>query len=194
MKIQDGKGSGRYALVNTENRVGVDAVSASKLGFISETSANSYIITTDILTLTSTAEHSILYIKNTSTYDFSFAKLWLSYNGGSTTWNKTCAFEFYSGTSAPTANNTTSGAVNLNTGSANAAGLTVEIWDGVSTGMTHATQGGVVGANIVSKGALVFDFPGFILAPGSTVSFAVTAEEIGTVSVSATGYFDITGS
>lgn len=194
MKIQDGRGNGRYALVNSEFRVGVDAVMSSKLGYISRTSANSYIIKTGILTLTSTAEHSLLYIYNNGTSDFSFSRIWLGYNGGSTTWNKTALFKFIGGLNAPSANSSDSAAGNLNTGSANTATLDVKVWNGTGTGMTHTVAGGEAGSSIVGKGTLTFDFPGFILAPGGAVAFSVIAEEVGIVTVSATGYFDTTES
>jgi hypothetical protein len=188
MKILDGTGLGYSAKVDSDNRLYVNSVDSGKLLHNSKDGAQSFMATTDVLTVTSTAEHHVLYISNPTTENFFFSDFWLSYNGGSTTWNKTAAIRFKGGATAPSANSTLIGFGNLNTGSANQSGLTVYKWNGTGVGMTlTATTAGMV---TISRDGKYFPFEGFILAPGQAIAMSFECEEIGKVGITVTGFFD----
>lgn len=66
--IEDGTGSGNKAKINKQNRLETFSVVESRISDISNRYGRSYILTSDFVTLTTTASfNGMLYIKNTST-------------------------------------------------------------------------------------------------------------------------------
>lgn len=68
LEIKDGTGSGKRAKVNNNNRIETFSITESRLADISLRDGEAYIITSDFVSLTTTASFSgMLYIKNTDT-------------------------------------------------------------------------------------------------------------------------------
>lgn len=66
-KIKDGTGTGRLALVTTDNRLGTDSISLPAYSYASQEKGDAFIVTTDFITFTTTAtEMGFMYFKNTS--------------------------------------------------------------------------------------------------------------------------------
>lgn len=66
MMIQDGKGSGKFAQVDSRNRLQAKCVAVSA-GEAATTDGDSFNINTDWITLTNANETPVLYLKNTGT-------------------------------------------------------------------------------------------------------------------------------
>ena len=113
-----------------------------------------------------------------------------SWNGGSTTWLKTVAFQIWFASGAPSANNTAGAAGNLNRSSNNTFDLTVQYWDEVGDGMTIA--GGSAGFNmLLGQGSLMLPIEGaIILGANDTISFHLVPEEIGEASIQMLGFME----
>jgi hypothetical protein len=67
-QIEDGAGTGKRAKVDKSNRLETFSITESRIADISLREGNSFIITSDFISLTTTASFSgMLYIKNTNT-------------------------------------------------------------------------------------------------------------------------------
>ena len=178
--------------------MGIDKYNRAKVVSTNETSpatysldlGQTYQLFCPTVTLTNTNEHNIIYYKNTSsTQNFIINKYFVSWNGGSTNYNRTCVIKQYLGAGEPSANHTLSGAGNLNTGSSKSASMTVYYWNGTGTGMTQ-TAGVQAGEGIIGQGMTLINIEGTtIIAPGKTVTFSVTGDEIGKFCVTVEGHF-----
>ena len=66
--IDDGKGSGRRAAVNTNNKLETQAVTIPEIAFLSAEKEQAWIIATGFVALTTTGSfNGLVYLKNTST-------------------------------------------------------------------------------------------------------------------------------
>jgi len=66
-EIIDGTGSGKRAKVNDRNRLETLSIVSSRIADVSLKSGNSFILTSDFISLTNTSEfNSVLYLKNTA--------------------------------------------------------------------------------------------------------------------------------
>jgi urease beta subunit len=142
IEILDGKGSGKRAEVDKDNRLRVNAVSRTESEYESE-QGNGYNVNTGDITLTSAAESYLLYIKNTGDNPIHISTvfyLWGSNTGGSgdcraTIWKNPTAGSLISSGTAVEMNQ------NRNFGSSN--NLTADIYKG-QTGETITTSDGKV--------------------------------------------------
>ena len=188
--IKGGTGNGYMAGVNFANRLDVSASISPRIYYESRDRENAFGITTPQLTITATGGR-ILYIKNTSsTKNMVITELRVNWNGGSTTSIKALALQIWFASTAPTANNTTGAAGNLNRSSNNTFDLDVEYWDEASNGMTIA--GGSAGFNmLLGQGSLMLPIEGaIILGANDTISFQATPEEDGKASVTIIGFME----
>ena len=191
MKIQDGTGSGQELRINEHNQASVEAITEEAIHFHS-TLGHAYQAFNPSVTLGGTAEHNILYIKNTSeSQNFIIGRYLISWNGGSTTYNKPATFKQYINSGEPTANSTAAVAGNLNTTSGNKAAMDVFYWDEVGTAGMTQVAGDQAGEVIVSMGTTQFILKGsLILGPGDTVTISAAGVEIGEVAITLEGHFD----
>jgi hypothetical protein len=191
--IKDGTGTGNRAKVDGENRLETFGVSVSRISHESEGHGEAYLLDSGVKTLTSTAEHLLSWIKLTQPTDMTgvFNRLGISWNGGSTNFNRPAEIRVYGGTVEPTANNAAFTPLNLNFGSANTAQGTFWTWDGVGVGMTTASLGLLAMSFIVSQGTTLIDFNDAIVLPtNSVLGVTCIGNEIGDVGLSALGYFE----
>ena len=188
--IKDGTGSGELAGVNSYNRLDVSSAASSRMYYESRDRQSAFGISTPYLTITTTGGR-ILYVKNTSsTKNMVLTDLRVNWNGGTTNHNLALFGQIWFASSAPTANNTSSSAGNLNRSSNNTFDLTVEYWDEVGDGMT--ISGGASALNTIMKqGSKLFPVLGaIILGANDTISFNLKAEEIGEGSIQMLGFME----
>lgn len=188
--IKDGKGRGYLAEVNSDHQLMADTVTQREESYIADSFGRTYVITTKAVTLNSTNQHVLLYLKSTSsTRNLYHATLEIGYNGGSTSYNRSMNMQILAGFTGPTANHELAAINNVNFTSANIAEATSYIWDGVGDGMT-VVGGGVVNEGVFPKGHQVFETHGMpIMGLNNYMAIAVEAEEIGIVSVSVRLFF-----
>lgn len=170
MKLQDGKGTGREAAVNTQNRVAAASVSRTE-----ETercqNGDAYFIGSGNITVTDANEAALLYIQNDSSRTFQINQI--SYvvdtaTGTSAAGNATFVFNPGSGGTI-VSSGTLVEASNLNLDSSKTSGLT--IYQG-GTGLTFNTS---TGAGAIIQDAQRVDFlpvrSTILLPPGATVGY-----------------------
>jgi hypothetical protein len=191
-QIKDGTGRGFLLEINSRHKAETDSVIQSEESYISEHEGSTYITSTGLLTLNSTNLHQILYFKNTSpTKNLFFSKLAVSYNGGSTNYDRTLYWSWHIATSTVPSSNATMGVMgNANLTSANAAPGVVYYWDeSASDGMTVLAVFDA-GGMIVGSGASWTDLEGsVILGFNDALTISVIAEEIGDVAIAARVFF-----
>jgi len=189
IQLEDGKGSGKSVQVDSSNRLTVASVSQSKIGSRSD-DGQSYGINVPLRTQTTTGGKQ-LYIKNTSSsLNFHILDIFVYYDGGATNFTRPMEVELYFGDAAPSANNTTGGAGNLNRTSSNTADMDVEYWDEVGDGMT-ITGGTLALSGVVGQGQSRLSVDGaIVLGKNDTVSFNFKATEIGEAGMNILGYYE----
>jgi len=190
MIIKDGKGKGFLAGINKYNRLDVSASTSPRIYYESRDREAAFGITIPQLTVTTGGER-VLYIKNTSsTQNMVITDIRPCWNGGTTNHNRALAFQIWFGSAAPTANNTTGAAGNLNRSSNNTFDLDVEYWDEAAGGMTIA--GGAAGLSLLlGQGSTRLEIGGaIILGANDTISFQMTGEEIGEVAMVVRGFME----
>ncbi len=189
-QIRDGQGGGYLAGVSEHNRLETSSSTMPRIYYESRDRQNAFGITTPHLTITTTGGR-ILYVKNTSsTLNTVLTGLRISWNGGSTNHDRSLLVSVYFGDSAPTGNNTTGAAGNLNRGSNKSFDISVEYWDEAGDGMTIA--GGSAGLNFqVCKGTTWFPVEGaIIIGPNDVIAFNLTGGEIGEASINILGFME----
>ena len=188
--IVSGKGVKYPAEVNENFQLKTDGVIQRDELFIAEEFGQTYVITTNAVTLNSTNQHFLLYIKNNNSLKKLYnATIEVGYNGGSTNHNRCMILQILAGFIGPTANHQVASFNNVNFSSGNVAEATGYIWDGVGDGMTF-TGGIVVNEGIMAKGHQVYETHGMPIMDFSRyLGIAVIAEEIGTVSITIRLFF-----
>jgi len=188
--LKGGTGKGFLAGVNAFNRLDSSCATSPRIYYESRDRKNAFGVSTPYLTVTTGGE-KVLYMKNTSsTQNMVLTDLRVNWNGGSTTWIKSLKGSIWFASEAPTANNTTGAAGNLNRSSTKPFDIDVEYWDGVAGGMTSA--GGAAALNtIVGQGSLLFPIGGaIILGANDTILFQLTGEETGEASIQILGFME----
>lgn len=183
--IKDGKGRGYLAEVNENHHIKTDAVIQREESHIADIFGETYVISTNVVTLNNTNRHVLLYIKNTNSLKKLYhATLELGYNGGSTNYNRSMNILILAGFTGPTANYQAGSFNNVNFTSGNVAEATGYIWDGVGDGMTIADDD-IINAGVFPVGHRVFKTHGMpIMGLNDYMALAVEAEEVGKVSIS----------
>ena len=188
--LKDGTGKGFLAGINQYSRQDTSCATSPRIYYESRDRSNAFGVSTPYLTVTTGGE-KVLYMKNTSsTQNMILTDLRVNWNGGSTTWIKALKGSIWFASSAPTANNTTGAAGNLNRSSNDTFDIDVEYWDGVAGGMTSA--GGAAALNtIMAQGSLLFPIGGaIILGANDTILFQLTPEEDGEASIQMLGFME----
>ena len=199
--IRDGTGEGTLAKVTHDSRLLVDSLTESITAERSRVGKLYGVGTGEITPTSSFSLGPVLWIQNDSnTEDLYFQRMVFGWNGGSTTWIKTCFAEIKYNTTVPTGDNTliTDEIENISlSGSttATASGdTTVHKWDGTGTGMTGGTGGFAQNEYRLAQGDTEVEMDGeVILGPGDTMEITVTPEETGLFHAFVVYYFAPTG-
>jgi hypothetical protein len=178
--IKDGTGRGYAAEVDVNNRLHTKAVTLQELRVISDADQQAYMISTDLLTVPA-SEANVFWFKFTGANQrIHIEKFWFNWNGGDTNHNRVVIARFWAGMAEPSANNEVLTPGNLYFGSVNSPSLSAQGWDGVSTGMTIASQGGQMGTALLAQGQTVMEHGGAVVLPKDQIfGLSVQAEEIG---------------
>lgn len=192
MQIQDGKGTGKRAAVNSENRLETQTVNVSTLAH-SATLGKAFGAGTPHYTKNST-NACVAIVKNTSSdQNLHLVKMFANWNGGDTNHNRGCLFTLNIGMTyaEPPTNGVQTAMKNLNLGSGNEADADVFVWNGaVGDGMVLTTNGTSMFYGIVGQGNNEIDVGGaIIMGPGDAMALFIAPEETGKFSLSMMGYF-----
>ena len=189
--LRDGTGSGSKVKVSNENRLYTQSVSSS----ISANRAQDgkyYFYVSPIFTLTANGG-LIGYFKNTENNPFHITGISISWNGGSTNYNRVVDFALTFGDGEPTTNTTSGTATNLNGGSTNVLSADILVWDGVGDDMTGGTAGTAAGNILCAQGFTQFPFfdSELIIIKNGTVGINVIPAEAGEFGFSLAGYVGV---
>lgn len=188
--ILDGTGRGYRWAINELHRGQIDAVVETEETDVCERTGLAFVASTQIVKLTNSNPHLLLYMKNTNpdrTMRIQVANF--GWNGGDTNHDRCMEWTWVVGLNEPTANHTAVTPANLNLLSGQAAQATVYKWDGVGQGMTYT--GGVTGSQeIYAKGTNKIDARGIpIIGLNQSVGMVIRGEEIGNAAVTIRFYY-----
>ena len=194
-RIKDGTGTGKLLEITAANRALVQGVNEN-IATERSRGGHLYGLGTGNVTIASGSAHSVLWLRNDGAdTDMYIMKLIFGWNGGSTNFNRTIFSLIYYQRTIPTANNTTNTAAIENISRSGAAAavtdanISVETWDGVSTGMTGMTGGYAQIPNRLAQGDTEKFIDGqIVLGQNDTMSIDVTAEETGLFHLSVVYY------
>lgn len=190
-RIRDGTGSGETARVQGK-RLRTSSVVKSTLANIADESGYSFTYGVFDKTLPGTSEYTILRVKNVdSTRHFHIHRFMLSWNGGSTNFNRVIRGAMYVGTYPPSANYTSLTPSSTNFGKSLTAPSEAQAWDGVGNGMTVATNGLMAFSHFFPVGITDVPLDGSIIVPfGQSIGFTVKGAEVGDFSFLVSGWFE----
>ena len=190
--IRDGKGRGNLTGVDSDNRLMTTAVAIPHRSHVSAVHAESYSIATDLLTLSAADTwHWVLWYKNTSsTKNLYVDSIIISWDGGSTNYNRPLFLKnVIPAAGQPTVNETAFAPSQNNKNSNNVAAALSYKWDGVGAGMTDAT-GPSGGGTAHSQGHYIIPFYGSVITGlNEHVGLSVKSPEVGIFSVGVSFYF-----
>ena len=190
MIISDGSGLGPSAKVGADNRLYTNASAAPKIANAS-LAGKAYSITTQDYTVGTTHDFH-LYVRNDDAENFIVANVLMSWNGGSTNFNRDGRFHLHLNPTLPTANDTAVTPTNLNLGGADNAQLTVKKWDGVGSGLVIASGGNRAFDAVLNQGVYVLELGGALILPAGA-SLGISAyggTETGIASINLFGFFE----
>lgn len=190
-RIKDGSGSGSTVKVE-DKRLWTKGVASSVLANIANTTGYSFTYGVYDKVLPGTDEYLVVRMKNTdSSREFHIHRMMISYDGGSTNYDKVIRGGFYVGTYPPSANYISIYPSSTNFGKSLTAPSESQSWDGVGNGMTVATNGLLAFSNYFSKGLTDVPLDGTIIVPfGQSIGITVKGDEIGKFSFLLSGWFD----
>jgi hypothetical protein len=192
--IKDGVGNGYRVKVGLNHRLWCYSLVGSEFHGASEENGTAFSFAVNELSLSSTSsEYSCLQFTNTDNdFLFKINKVLVSWNGGSTSFNRPVAVRVRYGGDAPTANSTFVQPFNLNKNMSRTALSNTYVWNGVGSGMTIAQQGDLLYSLYVSQGLTPVDFESsFILAYGHTMTFTAQPAEAGVFSFILLGHYSV---
>jgi len=190
-RVKDGAGTGSVARVE-DQRLWTKGINSSTLANVANTTGYSFTYGVYDKTLPGTNEYLIFRFKNTdSSREFHVHRLMLSFNGGSTNYNKPIRGAFYVGTYPPTANYTDITPSSTNFGKSLTSPSECQIWDGVGNGITVATNGLFAFSQFFCMGLNDVILDGTIIIPfGQSIGITVKSVEVGDFSFLMSGWFD----
>jgi hypothetical protein len=189
--IKDGTGKGYQAGVTAENRLLTASVGEveSKHNSVLGTS---FQLTNNAVPVVGSTDQLVTWFAHTDPNRlFYINRFFISWNGGSTTYNKPLTVNLYFGTPVPTANHVAATPSNQNFTSQQTALATYYLWNKTSgTGMTVASVGLLAQTTHYSQGMNVVNVDGtLILRKDLVMAVGVNAPEAGVYTGLITGWF-----
>jgi hypothetical protein len=177
MKIEDGKGTGRLAEVDENQRLQVSAV-ASDRAESANIDREAFIQASDIQLIGAAAEHKTIFIKNgESGRDMVIDIEKIFFDGGTTSNTKPLFMKIYLNASDPATNFESKDPLGLNTATGQSSTV-FNVWDGVATGFTQASPGDLLSDFIVMAGATDIRIPSkLIIGPAKSLTYSFECEE-----------------
>lgn len=170
MRIQDGKGNGHEAKVDSANRLRTHAITESESLHANE-EGNSYNLNTGLLAMS--ANGTLLYIKNTGTKDIVVESLIIAEFTGITHSNNPYITLVRNPTGGDLISDATAISMNQNRNFASSNTLSATVYSGKSSGtLTGGNNLGIV--QVSSAGRTSLDL-GLILPKGSSLGISLTA-------------------
>ncbi len=190
-RIRDGAGGGESARV-MDKRLWTNTVSKTTLANVSDGTGYSFTYGVFDKTLPGTNEYAILRVTNKdSTRHFHVHRFMLSWNGGSTNFNRVLRGAMYVGMPAPSANYTILTPSSTNFGKSLVAPSESQTWDGVGNGMTVVANGVMAFSQFFGQGLTDVPLDGSIIVPfGQSIGFTVKSTEVGDFSFLVSGWYE----
>lgn len=193
MLIQD-PATQRGMNVDSEGRGTTFSTIETALRHVSEYDNLAFAITTPFLTVTAAGGRILWFQMTRSGFHLHIAKIFVHWNGGSTTFIRSLFIELYGGDTQPTTNTTVGAPVQLNSEAAynGVDAFSIRYWDEVGNGMTGHTPGNLVNSLIGAQGKSEWDSDeALILGFNNTLSFNLQGDgEAGEASIVVVGYFE----
>lgn len=193
IRIEDGKGSGLVATVNSENRLAVDAIVRDEE---TKYSGDGYAFgfSSGELPVTATGGR-MLWLKNTDADKlFHLDRIWFNWNGGDSNHNRVAFAIMYINDTQPDTNTSAITPVNLNLTKIITANMTVLGWNGTGDGMTGHSAGTPVFYWSIPQGRESIHLGGsMIVGTNNIVSFNFKGEEVGKAFINIVGHFSSNG-
>ena len=146
--IRNGLGVGNRAGVNPDGRLLVDSRSSPRV-FTSTKDGIQFLAPVGVRSISTVdTEYPMLYLNpNSNTKQFNVQRLFVSVRDSTP-----ILFRLYRGSDVPTANGVSFALGNTNTNSVNQASIDAQVWNGVGTGLTVASQGTEAFAGYFAQG------------------------------------------
>lgn len=191
MIIQDGRGTGSRAGVNSVGKLEVRSTTTPILADLSLRNADAGGAGGEFIGVTATGGY-MLWLRNMDVEKpFVLHNVWASWNGGDTNHDRCARLAVYFDTTVPQTNFVALGATQLNRSFVTKQlALEVSVWNGVGDGMTVAETGSLAGVAYLSKGVSHFDLEGGIILPtGKTLAVVLSGEEVGNAALLISGAY-----
>lgn len=179
MQIEDGKGKGYKVKIDDKNKLYTFSHTITD-DQVASIQGRYYTTSSGMLPVTATGGR-MQWIKLTETSKvLLLSHISVSWNGGSTNYNRPVKLGIYALDSEPSANKTASLAYNQNSLSSNTASMTIWNWDSVGDGLTIGTPGINTVNYMCQQGYTNINFRNaWILGPNSIWSFGLYPTEAG---------------
>ena len=152
MKLEDGKGTGRLAQVDENQRLQVASVSSDRAES-ANIDSEAFIQATDTQSIGAAAEHKTVYIENgESSRSLVIDIEKISLDGGTTSNTKPLYMKCYINASTPITNFVSKDPLGTNTATGQSSTEFV-VWDGVGSGFTQSSPGDLLATSIFSIGS-----------------------------------------
>jgi hypothetical protein len=177
MKLEDGKGTGVLAEVDSGHRVQVSAISSDRAEQ-ANIDLEAFAMSTDVYTITAATEHRIAYVSNgeaTRELIIDLERFFASL--GNTNFDRPVIIRCYVNASEPTANQVNKDPIGTNTGTGQSSADFV-VWDGVGSGMTQTAAGDLLGTALLKSSPSELRLPSkLILGPAKTLTWSFECAE-----------------
>ena len=177
MKIEDGRGTGKLAEVDDDQRLQVAAI-ASDRAESANIEREAFIQASDIQAIGAAAEHKTFYLKNgESSRDIVVDIERIFFDGGTTSNTKPLFVKCYLNASDPITNFESKDPIGTNT-AAGQSSTDFTVWDDVGTGFTQTSPGDLLADFIVMGGSTDNRIPSkLIVGPAKTLTYSFECEE-----------------
>lgn len=192
MVIKDGTGSGGYGVkVDADNNLYTRTVQEEMVAYMSREKQQAFGVSTLKYTITDTETDIIVIKNNESEKNYIFTHLYISFDGGTTSRNKTIYGKIYKDSAIPTTGIYGSAIIafsNMNFGSTRITDLGAYLWDGSTGTGLDGSRGTLAFHHMFSRGHTTILMGGVLIPPGEIIRFTATGEESSQLVVSVTGY------
>jgi len=192
-RIKDGGGTGQLVRV-TENRLWADSRVQTSMASVSDLLGYAFSWSLGVATLPGTSEYAMLRIENTDPgRHLHVERAVVSWNGGSTNYNRMLKGALYVGMTVPSANSESLTANSLNVGQSITAPASSQRWDEVGNGMTVSSNGVLAFKHLFGPGLTNVEFGGSLVLPfGQAYGITFQGTEVGDFGFTLSGWFEET--